>query len=412
MNSRERILNAVSFREVDRTAADLGGTRATGISAFAYPRLVDALGLPPRRPRVYDTVQMLALPDTDVLDALGADCVAVEDEITNAFPQPELWREYDFNGRLPALVRRPADFTGTPDGAVLQSGGLRMAAGSAFFDEEPGIRSAGLAGDGPKPDMETVRRACRAKSDYLECARDSITGICRRAREEAPDRAVFADLSPLRAGIGIGSWGGIGVWPMLCMMEPEFAEQVHRMMTDTALENMEALLPGIADSIDVLMLSADDWGTQESLIASPSVFRELFVPFYRELNDCAHSAAPGVKTFFHCCGAVQPLIPDIISAGFDILNPVQWSAGGKTPEEWKKAAGSGIALWGGGIGPSAAIPGRSADESAAESRSASMALSDGGGYVFCGMHNILAETDQTLTAALYAGALKRRGQNR
>ena len=64
--------------------------RSTGISAFSYPKLVAALGLPPRLPKVYDTGQMLALPDLDVLDALGCDVVTIQDGlITNAFDQPE-----------------------------------------------------------------------------------------------------------------------------------------------------------------------------------------------------------------------------------------------------------------------------------------------------------------------------------
>jgi hypothetical protein len=68
MTSCERLHRAIEFKPVDRLPKDLSGMRSTGISCFAYPRLVEALGLPPRRTRVYDTWQMLALPDLDVLD--------------------------------------------------------------------------------------------------------------------------------------------------------------------------------------------------------------------------------------------------------------------------------------------------------------------------------------------------------
>ena len=53
---------------------------------------------------------MLALPDLDVLDALGCDVVTICDNVTNAFDQPDTWHPYDFDGRLPALVRNPAAF--------------------------------------------------------------------------------------------------------------------------------------------------------------------------------------------------------------------------------------------------------------------------------------------------------------
>ncbi len=78
--SRERVLQALNFQQPDRVPRDLGGMRSTSISAFAYPKLVAALGLPPRLPRVEDTGQMLALPDLDVLDALGCDVVSILDE--------------------------------------------------------------------------------------------------------------------------------------------------------------------------------------------------------------------------------------------------------------------------------------------------------------------------------------------
>ena len=92
MTSRERVLNALNFKPVDRLPRDLGGMRSTCISCFVYPKLVKALGLPPRLPRVYDLGQMLALPDEDVLDALECDVVMAEPDVTNAFEQPDLWK--------------------------------------------------------------------------------------------------------------------------------------------------------------------------------------------------------------------------------------------------------------------------------------------------------------------------------
>ena len=83
----------MNFKPVDRLPRDIGGMRSTCISCFAYPKLVKALGLPPRRPRVYDLGQMLALPDVDVLDALGCDVVMAEPDVTNAFAQPDLWKD-------------------------------------------------------------------------------------------------------------------------------------------------------------------------------------------------------------------------------------------------------------------------------------------------------------------------------
>jgi uroporphyrinogen decarboxylase len=138
--------------------------RSTSISAFAYPKLVHALGLPPRRPRTEDTGQMLALPDLDVLDALGIDVVTIADRTTNAFDQPEIWQDYDFNGRLPARVRYPDAFQSLPDGTILQ-GTTRMPPTSFVFDDLHGGQPIDLSSDLPKPDLEEVRQGdCRQPS--------------------------------------------------------------------------------------------------------------------------------------------------------------------------------------------------------------------------------------------------------
>jgi len=90
--SRERVLQSLGFRAPGRVPKDLGGMLSTGISAFAYPKPVAALGLPPRPPRVHDTGQMPALPELDVFDALECDVVIIFNDMTNAFNQPGPWR--------------------------------------------------------------------------------------------------------------------------------------------------------------------------------------------------------------------------------------------------------------------------------------------------------------------------------
>jgi len=154
MTRRERVLKALAFEETDRAPLDLAGMASTGISCFAYPSLVSALGLPARRPRVYDTGQMLALPDLDVLDALNIDVVTVMPDSTNAFDQPGLWHAYDFNGRLPALVRDPGIFEPQADGTITQPRyGRSMPPSAHVFEAEHGGQPFDLVGEIPRPDL-------------------------------------------------------------------------------------------------------------------------------------------------------------------------------------------------------------------------------------------------------------------
>lgn len=404
MTSRERVIAAVKGQGVDRTPRDLAGMRSTGISAFAYPDLVRALGLPPRLPKVYDIGQMLALPDRDVLDALSCDVVPVEmDDCTNAFDEPERWFPYDFGGRLPALVKNPGAFSVEPDGTVTAAASirsedernLRMPPGSTVFDEAHGGQPLNLSDDLPKPDMDRFREHAAEWVPSPERV-ESVAAYCSRARS-ATDRAImFAGFSA-----GLGYPGGFPVWSMVCISEPDFVHAYHDAVTDVAVRRVEALLPAIASSVDVLMLNADDQGLQDRTILPPAVFRELYVPYYRKVTDAVRRIAPDVGIFLHSCGAVYDLIDDFVACGFDILNPVQWPAGGHSPGEWRARAGANLALWGGGVNTQATLPLGSIDEISAEVRRTVATLSDGGGYVFTAIHNILAEIPGEKVVAMY-----------
>ena len=403
MNSRQRVLASLNHQTPDRLPRDLGGMRSTSISAFAYPRLVRELGLPPRRPRVEDTSQMLALPDLDVLDALGIDVVTIADRMTNAFEQPGAWQDYDFNGRLPARLRNPHAFQTLPDGTILQ-GSTRMPPSSFVFDDLHGGQPLDLSSDLPKPDLNDVRRAIeenRLTDEQVVEMRE----LCRRVREST-ERAVFFNDGHLQVWMGIGAFNGIGIFPMLCLTEPDYVAELHELVTEHMLSNVRILLPEIAPYIDILMVAADDWGTQNNLIASPRVFRNLFLPYYRRINDECHRLAPQLKQFLHCCGAVYNLLDLVIEAGFDILNPVQWPAGGHSPQEWKDKARERLALWGGGVNAQATLPLGSEEDVAGEARRTARILGEGGGYVFCNIHNILAEIAPEKVIAMYRAAVE------
>lgn len=62
----------------------------------------------------------------------------------------------------------------------------------------------------------------------------------------------------------------------------------------------------------------DDWGTQESLLISPALWRSFFKPRYKAQFDRAH--ALGLDVYFHCCGKIDPIIDDLFEIGVDMLN--------------------------------------------------------------------------------------------
>ncbi len=402
LTPRQRVLQSLNFQPTDRVPKDICGMRSTAISAFAYPALVAALGLPPRLPRVEDTGQMLALPDLDVMDALGTDVVTILDGVTNAFDQPELWQEYDFNGRLPAKVRWPENFQALPDGSILQRGRSRMVLGSYVFDDEHGGQPLDLSADLPKFNLKEFRQQVQdtlIRDEQVIALRD----LCRRV-SESTDRAIFFNDGAVQAWIGIAAHSGVAIFPMLCLTEPDYVLELHEIVTERSLYNLRMLLPEIRDYVDVLMMSADDWGTQNNLFASPKIYRKLFLPFYQRINAEAKKHAPNAKRFLHCCGAVYDLMDLIIESGFDILNPVQWTAGGHSYQEWKDKARNRIALWGGGVNAQATLPLGTVEDVRAEVSQIVPYLAQDGGFVFCNIHNILAEIAPEKVIAMFQAA--------
>jgi uroporphyrinogen decarboxylase len=399
MTRRERVLAALNLQPPDQLPKDLSAMSSTGISCFAYPKLVAALGLPPRLPRVYDTGQMLALPDRDVLDALDCDVCTVQGNwCTNAFDEPERWHPFDFNGRLPALVQNPQSFSVRPDGVIVQGGVSFMGPNSYVFDTPGAGQTLDLSRD-PEPfDLDAVAAEQRRSLPAPEQVR-AQAAYCARARAATERAIMFTGISA-----GLGYAGGIPRFSMLCMTQPEHIHAYHDIVTRYAVERVERLLPAIAESVDVLMLCADDQGIQTGPILPPAVFEELFVPYYRRVNDAVHRIAPGMKTFLHCCGAVYDLMDGIIAAGFDVLNPVQWSAGTASYQQWKDKARGRLALWGGGVNTQTTLPFGSVADVEKEVRQVVACMRQDSGYVFCAIHNLLAEIPPQKIIALYRTA--------
>lgn len=402
MTSRERVLRALAFQETDRVPRDLGAMRSTGISAFAYPKLVAALGLPPRRPRVHDTGQMLALPDLDVLDALSCDVVTIDGGVTNAFEEAEKWQDYDFGGRLQARVLDPAAFTTQPDGTVVQWNSLRMPPTSYVFNADHSGQPV-LDFDKPLPllDLKQYKRNLDAHPITDEQVKRTAD-LARRVRAST-DRAVFFT-DYCGAGLGIGGYCGIGIFPVICKLEPEFVAEYHGITVEYGIQRLRAVLPEVRDCVDIIMTTADDWGTQNALIASPDTYRTLFKPYYRQFNDEVHRLVPGAKVFMHNCGAIYELLDEIADSGFDILNPVQWSAGGHSYKEWKDRVRGRLALWGGGVNAQHTLPHGTVEDVRREVREVVGYLGQDGGYVFCNIHNLLAEVPPEKVIAMYRAA--------
>jgi uroporphyrinogen decarboxylase len=143
---------------------------------------------------------------------------------------------------------------------------------------------------------------------------------------------------------------------------------------------------------------AEDMGSQEDLIYSPAQIREFFIPRMKRMIDLAHNA--GVFVFHHSDGAIRKIIPDMIKAGIDVLNPIQWRCKGMDREGLKRDFGGKLVFLG-GMDNQETLPFGSVDDVRAEVRENLEILGRGGGYILAPCHNIQAVSPAENIVAMY-----------
>jgi uroporphyrinogen decarboxylase len=139
--------------------------------------------------------------------------------------------------------------------------------------------------------------------------------------------------------------------------------------------------------VDVVEMS-DDLAGQNRMLISPGSYRKHLKPMHKEMFDYIHSRT-AAKIFFHSCGSVRAVIPDLIEVGVDILNPVQVSAAKMDSAELKREYGLDLTFWGGGVDTQNAFDEtHTPEEVRADVRRRLADLMPGGGFVFNPVHNI------------------------
>lgn len=358
MTSRERVLAAVNMTEPDRVPMNFHGNQ------WVLQRLHAALGTTTHR---------------ELLERLGSDIV-------------------DLRGTVDPKYVGPVPFSQELPGGIRQSiWGWRQ---------------------------RTVQAAVGPEETYVDfplAAADSVAGLAAH-RWPAPDWFDFSDF-----GTRLKDWQGFAVMATgaSVLQHPSFLRGIDNLMVDMAvhpemahfimgqftefyLGYFDRMLTAAAGRIDILR-QADDLGTQRALFFSPDMFRAFIKPRTARLVDLAHSH--GVKFMFHSCGAIRPLIDDLIEIGVDILDPLQAAADGMDPAPLKEQFGSRVCLHG-GVDTQYLLPQASPEEVSEEVRRRIEILGACGGYILSPCHvlqldvpveNIIAMRDAGL-AHKYSGS--------
>jgi uroporphyrinogen decarboxylase len=400
MTSRERVLASLNHQQPDRVVVDLSGYRSSGISSIAYPKLRAALGLEPRSVDVYDPVQQLAIVHDDVLDRFGVDTI----EMGRGFcHEDQWWADWTLPDGTPcrmpvwALPEQagPEWVLRAPSGRVI----ARMPEGSLHFDQVYW------------PFLDGVEDLSKIEALYPE---HMWTGVASPPGPSVSGPAELAEgARALRANTDraiVGLFGGnlleMGQFyyrmdNFLMMLAGEPA-RVHRFLDALAeihMKNLDRFLGAVGPYIDIIVFG-DDLGAQNCPQISPRMYREFFKPRHAAMWARAKKLA-NVKVMLHCCGAVRQLLPDLIDAGLDAINPVQISCKGMDAEGLKRDFGKDLTFWGGGCDTQRILPCGTPAEVRAHVLHQCETLAPGGGFVFQQVHNILANVPAENIIGMY-----------
>ena len=404
MTPRERVIAAFRHSEPDRVPVDFGGHRSSGITAGAYARLKDYLGIREGDIYVYDLIQQLAVVEPPVLERFGADVI----EMGRGFAQDEsYWTDWELPDgtpcKVPAYVnlqRRGEDWYVHDDEAAPIAVQRK---GSLYFEQ-----ICWPLADSTARDFPDLAASLKKVMWAAVGSPPAPIGFDDAGLEELRRGAAALRRSTDRAIVGLfgGNLNEIGQFLFridnFLMLLAEDPPRMHRFLdrlVEMHLGNLEKFLCAVGDYIDVILFG-DDLGMQTGPQISPRTYDEFFKDRHATLWRRAKELAD-VKVMLHCCGGVYELLPSLIEAGLDAMNPVQISAAAMAPERLKREFGNDIVFWGGGCDTHRVLPHAAPDEVREHVRRMVGILAPGGGFVFQQVHNILSDVPPENIVAMF-----------
>ena len=181
----------------------------------------------------------------------------------------------------------------------------------------------------------------------------------------------------------------------------DFVHAVFRKITDITKASLTQYLVNVGSFIQVVKIG-DDLGGQENSLMSPATYRKTIMPYHQEIFQLIKQQS-AARCFLHTCGSVYKLLPDLIEAGVEILNPVQVSAKGMDTQRLKAEFGDRLTFWG-AIDTQHILPHGSKEEVKEEVKRRVFDLGPCGGYVVAPVHNVQGDVPAENVVAMYQSA--------
>ncbi len=404
MNSRESVLNALNHIEPEKVPVDLGSTPSSNISAIAYNNVKKKLNINNGHTRIYDVVQQLAQPEEEILNRFGIDVIDIGRTFNG---RDEDWYDTTLadgsTGQYPAWFkpsgRDDGSFEAEVNGEVL----ARMPADGTFFDQTCFPYLDGYP-ENYKDLQSAINKVLWAAFAHSPWDHANEPDFWKQLREktlklrESSDRALMVN-----CGCNLFEWGAflrrMDNFMMDIMIDTHNAEVLLDALMEQHLGMLKNVCESVGDIVDVIRLG-DDLGMNSGPFMSPEKYRELFKPRHTILCDFIKKNS-SMHPLLHSCGSIYRLLPDIIEAGFEAVNPVQTSCTEMEPERLKKEFGNDITFWGGGADTQKVLNRATPEEVKDHVKKRIDVFAPGGGFVFNTVHNILPEVPPENVIAMF-----------
>ena len=361
MTPRDRVLTVLNHEEPDRVPIVIGVSNATGIKMQPYQRIKRIIGVKAPDKFLYQW------PELGTAEVDEATMVRLHSDVRGVLDlEPAATRRRNQN-------RRPHDDCIDSWG----SGQLEVTPGYWFPGIHPLIDATTveeLENYPYWPDMNDPSRVAHVADDARRLA----------AQNEYAIMATPWLLFPFERAHAMQ---GMEAFLLNMAMYPDFARALLEKIAGYCKVLMGRFLDELGDNVDIIKIG-DDLGTQESLMISPQMYRDLLMPIHADFIDFI-KARTSAKIFFHSCGDVFPLIEDFIDIGVDILNPIQTSSGKMSDlAALKKRFGRNIVFCG-GIDSHRILPYGSVEEVRQEVHRVIDLLGAGGGTMIGAVHTVM-----------------------
>jgi uroporphyrinogen decarboxylase len=279
----------------------------------------------------------------------------------------------------------------------------RMPEGATFFDQTHFPYIDGYPDNYAKlgDAMDTVLWSAFVHSPWDKAGeKDFWQNLRTRALElrEQTDKALV-----IVAGCNLFEWGTflrrMDNFLMDIYLEPDQVERLLDALLEVHLETLGHVCEAVGDVADIIRFG-DDLGMDSGPFMAPELYRKLFYPRHKQLCEYVHSNSQ-MHTYLHSCGSISTVLPHLIDAGFEVINPVQTNVQHMDPAFLKMEFGKDVTFWGGGADTRYVLNRKSPEEVSEHVKQQVDILGKDGGFVFAAIHNIMPDVPPENVVAMF-----------